>query len=148
MQTPDQPAGPPCRRHSYLLPTRSGAIFLPVLMRLALVGFLIGGCSKQADLPAIETDAHGYLCQQCGAKFSTDRKVFLESKCPKCQQYTLADVVGYICQKDNHLTIRPKVPGPEGAAICEVCQMHLKDAMVSPHKKDLLAWGATKAGPQ
>jgi hypothetical protein len=148
MQTPDQAAGPPCRRHSFLLPTRSVAVFLPALLRLALVGFLIGGCSKQADMSAIETNAHGYLCQQCGAKFYTDRKVFLESKCPKCQQYTLVDVVGYMCQKDNHLTIRPRVSGPEGAAICEVCQMHLKDAMVSPREKDLFVWGATKAGSQ
>jgi len=99
-------------------------------------------------MTSIETDAHGYLCQHCGAKFYTSRKVFLESKCPKCQQETLVDVVGYRCGKDHHLTIRPRVSGPEGAAICEVCQMPLKNAMVSPREKDLIAWGATKTEPQ
>jgi phage FluMu protein Com len=148
MQTPDQAVVPPGSCHRFFLPTRSGANFLPALMQLVLFGFLIGGCSKDSGMASIETDAHGYLCQQCGAKFYTGRKEFLESKCPKCQQYTLVDVVGYMCQKDNHLTIRPRVSGPEGAAICEVCQTHLKDAMVSPREKDLIAWGATKTGPQ
>jgi hypothetical protein len=149
MQTPDEAAVPLLSCHSCLRSTkRSVANYLPALMQLALVGFLIGGCSKSADMTAIETDAHGYLCQKCGAKFYTDRKVFLESKCPKCQQYTLVDAVGYMCEKDHHLTIRPRVSGPEGAAICEVCQAHLKNAMVSPREKDLIAWGATKTKPQ
>jgi hypothetical protein len=146
MQTLDKAAAPSGRRHRFPLPATSVAKFLPALMPLALVGFLIGGCSKEAGMASIETDAHGYLCQHCGAKFYTGRKVFLESTCPKCQQYTLVEVVGYMCQKDNHLTIRPRVSGPEGAAICEVCGQHLKDAMVSPREKDLSAWGATKTG--
>lgn len=148
MQTPDKAAVPPGRCRSFLLPTRSVANFLPALMPLALVGFLIGGCSEDPRMESIETDAHGYLCQQCGAKFYTGRKVFLESKCPKCQQYTLVDVVGYLCEKDHHLTIRPRVSGPEGAAVCEVCQTPLKNAMVSPREKDLIAWGATKTRGQ
>ncbi len=148
MQTPEQAAVPPGQGHRLLLPTRSVADFLPALMQLALVGFLIGGCSKQDGMSAIETDAHGYLCQNCGAKFYTGRRAFLESKCPKCQQFTLVDVVGYMCEKDHHLTIRPKVPGPEGAAICEVCKTPLKNAMVSPREKDLVAWGATKTEAQ
>lgn len=95
-------------------------------------------------MAAIETDAHGYYCQQCRAKFYTERNEFLESKCPKCQQYTLVDVVGYLCEKDHHLTIRPRVSGAEGAAVCEVCGAQLHNAMVSPRQKDLIAWGATK----
>jgi hypothetical protein len=148
MQTPDKAAVLPGRRHRFLLPTRSVVFLLPALIPLALVGFLMGGCSKDPSMEAIETDAHGYLCQHCRAKFYTDRNVFLESKCPKCHQETLVDVIGYMCQKDNHLTIRPRVLGPEGAAICEVCRMHLKDAKVAPREKDLLAWGAIKIGPQ
>jgi hypothetical protein len=99
-------------------------------------------------MQSIETDAHGYACRQCGAKFYTEQKVFLESKCPKCQQQTLDDVTGYWCEKDRHLTIRPRVSGPAGAAVCEKCGAPLKNAMVSPREKDLLAWGATKTGPQ
>jgi hypothetical protein len=148
MQTPDQAAVMPGRGHCHLLPARSIANFLRALMPLALVGFLSGGCSKDSSMDSIETDAHGYLCQQCRAKFYTARKVFLESKCPKCQQDTLVDVVGYLCEKDQHLTIRPRVAGPAGAAICEVCQTPLKNAMVSPRAKDLIAWGAIKTGPQ
>jgi hypothetical protein len=108
---------------------------------------LAGGCTKDPAMQSIETDAHGYICQQCQAKFYTGRKVFLESKCPKCQQETLADVTGYWCEKDKYLTIRPRVPGPQGAAVCEKCGMALKNAMVSPREKDLKAWGATKTGP-
>jgi hypothetical protein len=115
---------------------------------LALVSPLIGGCSKDAGLQAIETDAHGYLCQQCRGKFYTGARVFLESKCPKCQQETLTDVIGHWCEKDKHLTIRPKVRGPEGAAVCEKCGAALKNALVSPREKDLLAWGATKTTPE
>jgi hypothetical protein len=146
MQTPDQTSlvqgGSGCLR----LRLRSAWSRSQVLVwTLAL--FLIGGCSKQADMSAIETDAHGYLCQKCGAKFYTGRKVFMESQCPKCQQYTLVDVVGYMCLQDHHLTILPRITGPQGTAICEVCQAHLTNAMASPHQKDLIAWGATKAPP-
>ena len=98
-------------------------------------------------MQSIETDAHGYLCLQCGAKYYTEQKVFLESKCPKCQQDTLSDVTGYWCEKDKYLTIRPTVRGPAGAAICEKCKQSLKGAMVSPREKDLLAWGAAKTTP-
>lgn len=118
----------------------------PVL--LASVSLVIGGCSKDAGMQAIETDAHGYFCRQCRGKFYTGARVFLESKCPKCQQETLVDVTGYWCEKDRQLTIRPKVSGPEGAASCEKCELALKNAMVSPREKDLLAWGATKTGPR
>jgi hypothetical protein len=115
---------------------------------LALGSLLVGGCSKDVGMQVIETDAHGYLCQQCRGKFYTESTVFLESKCPKCQQETLSDVIGYWCEKDKHITIRPKVRGPEGAAVCEKCGMTLKNALVSPREKDLLAWGATKTGAQ
>ena len=148
MQTPDQAAVPPGNCHSFLLPMSSVASHLPVLVLLALFGFLIGGCSKDPSLEVIDTDAHGYLCQHCGAKFYSGRKEFLESKCPKCQQYTLVDVIGYMCRKDDHLTIRPRVTGPQGAAVCEVCRMPLKNAMVAPHEKDLIAWGAIKTKPE
>ena len=120
-----------------------------VLLAVLTLGLVLtGGCSKDAGMESIETDAHGYVCGQCSAKFYTERKVFLESKCPKCMQEALADVTGYWCEKDKHLTIRPRVSGPDGAAVCEQCGMALKNAMVSPREKDLLAWGATKTAPQ
>jgi hypothetical protein len=46
------------------------------------------------------------------------------------------------------MTIKPRVSGPEGAAVCEICGAHLVNAMVMPHKTDLIAWGAIKTEPQ
>jgi hypothetical protein len=94
-------------------------------------------------MEAITTDANGYFCRSCKAKMFTARKVFLED-CPKCKQNALVDVVGYWCEKDKHLTIRPKIAGPEGASVCEKCNQPLKSALVSPREKDLRAWGATQ----
>ncbi len=82
----------------------------PVL--LASVSLVIGGCSKDAGMQAIETDAHGYFCRQCRGKFYTGARVFLESKCPKCQQETLVDVTGYWCEKDRHADDSPQGLGP------------------------------------
>jgi len=118
-----------------------------LLVLLTTISQGLGGCSKDPALASIETDSHGYLCQKCGAKVYTGQKEFLESKCPKCQQESLVDVIGYWCEKDRHLTLRPKLAGPEGAAVCEKCGTQLKNAMVSPREKDLLAWGATKTRP-
>ena len=117
------------------------------LLWLAACVVVFAGCSRSQGFDALDTDANGYVCMKCSGKFYTARKVFLESKCPKCGQDALADVVGYKCDKDQHLTLRPKVSGPEGAAICEQCGAQLKNAMVSPHEKDLKAWGAVQNTP-
>lgn len=114
---------------------------------LAATSLCLGGCGKDPAHLAIETDAHGYMCQKCAGKFFTGPKVFLESKCPKCQQAGLVDVIGYWCDKDKRMTIRPNVSGPEGASVCEQCGVHLQNAMVLPREKDLSKWGATKTGP-
>lgn len=105
-----------------------------------------GGCSKDPGMEAIETDANGYLCQKCNAKIYTDSRVFLE-KCPKCNQDSLVEALGFMCVKDHHLTVRPKVSGPAGAAVCEQCGAQLTHALYQPRRKDLEAWGASKAGP-
>jgi hypothetical protein len=117
------------------------------LLCLGWIALTVAGCGKDPALQAMETDAHGYLCLQCNGKFYTGAREFLESKCPKCQQNTLADVIGYWCEKDQHLSIRPKVTGPAGAAQCDRCNNQLKNALMSPRKKDLLAWGATRTSP-
>jgi hypothetical protein len=118
-------------------------IFQALVSGVLLV--LVGSCSQDPGMEAIETDANGYFCQKCRAKMFTDRKVFLE-KCPRCKEDALVEVVGYRCAKDQHQTLRPKVSGPEGAAVCEQCNMQLKNAMFQPRKKDLETWGAAKAG--
>jgi len=114
---------------------------------LALVAIGAVGCGKDPALAAIESDAYGFQCMKCNAKFFTDRKSPLGSKCPQCQQDYIEDAMGYWCEKDKHMTIRPRVPGPEGASVCEKCGVQLKNAMISPQEKDLKAWGATKTPP-
>jgi hypothetical protein len=117
---------------------------LPLTM--GVISLLNGGCSKEPGLESIETDANGYQCLKCGAKLYTARKVFLED-CPKCKQDGLVEVVAFRCPKDDHLTLRPKVSGPEGAAVCEQCNAQLKSALVSPRTADLKNWGAKETGP-
>lgn len=114
---------------------------LPRVMGVLLL--LVGGCSKDTGMESVETDANGYVCLKCGAKMYTARKVFLEN-CPKCNQDGLVEVVGYKCPKDDHLTLRPRASGPEGAAVCEQCNAQLKSALVSPRAADLKNWGATE----
>lgn len=141
MPTPDSPA------------TGAGRVlvimkrfFILQSLLAALTALLLTGCSGDPGSEAIETDANGYFCLKCREKVFTDRKVFLE-KCPKCGDDALSEVVGYRCPADQHLTLRPKVSGPEGAAICEQCNAQLKHALVQPHKKDFETWGATKVTP-
>jgi len=110
---------------------------------LAVLVFSLTACKKDSGMAAIETDANGYLCLKCGAKFYTERTVFMGSKCPQCNQDTLTQTVGYYCDKDQHLTIRA-AEGDRQGPICEKCQAHLVNAMQSPREKDYKAWGATK----
>ena len=100
------------------------------------------GCEKDVATEASDSDANGYLCVKCGAKFWTDRSVFLASKCPKCQQDGLVEVVGYFCAKDHHLTLRGRAADRQGATTCEKCGAAL-GGMRLPRQKDLRAWGAT-----
>ena len=126
------------------------AISLPtgwLALVLALVALGVVGCGKDPAMAAIESDAYGFQCMKCKAKFFTDRKSPLGSKCPKCQDGYLEDATGYWCEKDQHMTIRLRVAGPAGASVCEKCGAELKNSMIAPHEKDLKAWGATKASP-
>jgi hypothetical protein len=101
------------------------------------------GCKKDEAAAAIDTDANGYACLKCGAKFYTERTVFMGASCPQCKAECLMQAVGYYCEKDKHLTIRAS-QGDRQGAICEKCQAPLVNAMKAPQEKDLKAWGATK----
>jgi DNA-directed RNA polymerase subunit RPC12/RpoP len=112
-----------------------------VLLCLFVCG--LTACNREAGVSAIETDANGYICLKCGAKFYTERTVFMGSQCPQCKENTLTQTVGYYCEKDQHLTIRAREGDPRGA-VCEKCKAHLMNAMKEPREKDYKAWGATK----
>jgi hypothetical protein len=115
-----------------------------LLFCMATLVLALAGCSEDPALDSMQSDANGFMCTSCGAKFYTARKDYMEAQCPKCDQYTVQDVIGYNCVKCKHITLRPKVAGPAGAAICEKCGAHLQNAMVSPRQTDLVAWGAVK----
>lgn len=125
--------------------TNRGAGLLPLC--LFLMAMTAPGCKKDVANEASDSDANGYLCLKCGTKLYTDRSVFLGPQCSKCQQDTLVEVVGYRCEKDQHLTIRPSRGDSRGAASCERCQTPLVNAMYLPRAKDLQAWGAAKSQP-
>lgn len=145
MRTPDQNCADLDRIFRFPGPAKFRAWCL-VLALLAL--FLPAGCSKKSGMEAIETDAHGYYCEHCNAKFYTTKDVFMEGQCPKCGQYTLVDVVGLLCPADHHLTLRPQLHGQSNSGVCELCKAPLHNALVSPHEKDLIAWGAVKTAPK
>ena len=115
---------------------------------IAVLAFalVVSGCRKDAALEGIQTDANGYICLKCGVKLYTDRSVFIGPKCPKCSEDQLMPVTGYYCEKDQHLTIRA-ARGDRHGAVCEKCQAALPNAMRTPKRKDLEAWGATKFVP-
>ncbi len=121
---------------------RPGGALLGVCVLAAVLATT--GCKKDTALQAMDSDANGYVCLKCGVKLYTDRSVFIGPKCPKCQEDSLMDVVGYYCAKCQHLTLRAR-RGDRQGAVCEQCQQPLANAMRSPREKDLKAWGATKA---
>jgi hypothetical protein len=113
------------------------------ILLLSAAGFAMVGCKKDVSEEASDSDANGYLCLDCGAKLYTDRSVFIGPKCPKCQKDRLMEVVGYWCDKDQHLTVRSRVGDRMGAPMCDKCRAPVT-AMRLPREKDLKAWGATK----
>jgi len=151
MQTPDlrspkiEARRPPRQPHGLFsrVVAPSLLLFWACLTVFALV---LAGCKKDVATDAMETDANGYVCLKCGAKLYTDRSVFIGPKCPKCSEDKLMSVVGYYCEKDQHLTIRAS-RGDRQGAVCEKCNAALVNAMRSPRKKDLEAWGAAKFSP-
>jgi DNA-directed RNA polymerase subunit RPC12/RpoP len=118
------------------------AWILPVLwLGVSLVS--LTACKKDPAFEAMDSDANGYMCLKCGAKLYTERSTFIGPKCPKCNEDTLIEVVGYYCQKDQYLTIRARRGDPQGP-VCDKCQAPLVNAMKTQREKELKAWGATK----
>lgn len=106
---------------------------------LALILMILPGCSKSPAELAADSDANGYVCMKCGDKFYTARKIFAE-KCPKCGTIELKEVIGFICEKDQHVTLVPR--GNDGT-LCDQCKQIVK-AMKLPREKELQTWGARK----
>ena len=114
-----------------------------LLLAIPILCFAGLGCRKDIAREASDSDANGYLCLKCDAKLYTDRTVFIGPKCPKCQEDTLVEVVGYYCEKDKRLTIRARVGDRAGGPVCDQCKAALS-GMRLPRENDLKSWGATK----
>ena len=119
----------------------NGLSFLVFGLVAALLA--VSGCRKNVAEEASDSDANGYLCTKCGAKFYTKRSVFLGATCPKCKENGLVEVVGYSCEKDHHLTLKGRTNDRSGATACEKCGAPL-GGMQLPREKDLKLWGAAQ----
>ena len=109
------------------------------LICFAMASLLFAGCGKSKIDQALDSDANGYLCLACKAKFYTGRDLFADF-CPQCKNGNIQQVVGFVCAADQHRTIAPRGPGFRP---CEQCGMTIS-ALSIPREKDLKAWGATK----
>jgi hypothetical protein len=112
-----------------------------VVLGMVAALLIVSGCGKNPAEAASDSDANGYLCTKCGAKFFTSRSVFLAATCPTCKADSLVEVVGYVCEKDDHLTLKGRTDDRNGASVCEKCGAPL-GGMRLPRAKDLKAWGA------
>src|SRR3989442_5842231 len=122
--------GPLMLKRMHFLSTNSsgaGQESRRILVACGMVAALVvaTACKRDAAMEASDSDANGYLCAKCGAKLYTDRSVFLASRCPKCQQEGLVEVVGYFCAKDNHLTLMGRGGDPQGGTACVKCRKPL-----------------------
>jgi len=125
------------------LPAVGKTLARGVLTCSLFVTFVVAtACKQDVAAEASDSDANGYLCLKCGAKFYAARSNFLGPKCPKCEQEGLVEAVGYFCAKDNHLTVIGRTADRAGA-VCEKCGAALS-RMRLPREKDLQAWGANR----
>lgn len=104
---------------------------------IAVTGWWLAGCGDAQIDQALETDANGFICSSCTAKFYTERKV-IASRCPSCQKQTVERVLGYHCPQDQHVTYAPR---SRGAVACGQCGKRT-GAVGIPRKDELKAWGA------
>ncbi len=110
-----------------------------VLTLLAVLALTFIGCKQSKVDEALDTDANGYQCAKCAAKFYTDRDVF-PNTCPQCKQSNIKQVMGFVCSTDKHVTLG--VRGRQAVA-CEKCKRPTS-GMAIPRESDLKAWGAVK----
>lgn len=96
------------------------------------------GCKDQQVEQALDSDANGFLCLKCSAKFFTERRVF-PSHCPQCKQPDVDQVIAFSCPADKHLTLGARA---RGSRRCEKCG-GATSGMAIPKEADLKAWGAT-----
>ena len=103
-----------------------------------LVALLVTSCGVKVD-QALDSDANGYLCRKCQAKFYSDRSVFA-TRCPDCKEGNPETVLGFVCPDDQQVTFAPR---GKGMASCSKCGKTVQGISI-PREVDLKKWGATK----
>ena len=112
---------------------------LIILLLTLAAAKLLAGCGKSAMDQALDSDANGFVCPSCKARFYTDRDVF-PTRCPQCQKIKVEMVLGFVCPDDKHVTYAPR---GHGSASCEECGKSTSSLSI-PREAELKAWGATK----
>lgn len=111
----------------------------PTVVLALIVVAGIAGCGRSQADKALDSDANGYVCLACNAKFYTDREVFA-SFCPACKKPNVEQVLGFVCPVDKHVTMGTRV---RGAVACEKCGKGTT-AISIPRENELKSWGAAK----
>ena len=113
-------------------------LFVALLVAFAVVGGA-SGCKKSQVEQALDSDANGYFCPDCKAKFYTARDIF-PTQCPECKKPRVEMVLGFVCPADQHVTLAPR---GKGTAVCEQCGKATSSLSI-PREADLKTWGAVK----
>lgn len=111
----------------------------PHLVAMAMGMALLLGCSRSAAEKAFESDARGYFCSECRARFYTEYEVHADV-CPKCKSYGIVEVVGFVCAVDEETTLAPRGPG---VMVCKKCGKP-SSSLKLPEQAELEAWGAVR----
>lgn len=132
-----------------MIRTLSSNIMSPLVVRFILSGLVLliatgflglgSGCKKNQIDSALNSDANGFVCSKCSAKFYLPSDIF-PGHCPQCKAPDLEMVMGYVCGVDNHTTIAPR---NKRGGTCEKCGK-VTTVLSLPREADLKAWGAVK----
>ena len=113
-------------------------VFALGVLLLILITCLGGGCKKADVDQALNSDANGYVCLSCKAKFYTARKVFA-TRCPDCKKQTIEQAMGFMCSTDQQMTIGSR---SIRSMPCKQCGVNTA-ALAIPREADFKTWGAS-----
>jgi DNA-directed RNA polymerase subunit RPC12/RpoP len=126
-----------CGPQTKILARMLGALGVVFLMLFS------AGCKGDAGVDAaLDSDANGYLCLACNAKFYTDRTVF-PTQCPDCKKPNIQQAVMFICADDQQVNLGPK---SVRSVPCQKCGKPATGLGI-PRQTELKAWGAVYKSP-
>jgi len=108
-------------------------------LAFAFVAFFLGACKKNSAEDSLKSDATGFYCRQCNAKFYTASGVYADH-CPQCKSADIRPVIGFVCYQDQQVTLTAQGPKSMPCQKCGAVATGLK----MPRESDLKAWGAVR----